>query len=437
MTAKKSSSKARPPSDGSRLSSNSARQSSTANRSSTTKSASNNDDRMGLVLTAGGARGAYQAGVLKRMGELRHFKDQPSPFKIIAGASAGALNGVAMATQADQFTAGTKNLAELWSNLRMQEVFRTNFQSFGKQVGILMKDLLFGKFIGGGHAQSLLDAAPLKSLLTRYLKLENIDNCIRRGHLYAVAVTATNYYSGKAFTFIQGKSGHPVWEKSRRIALAENLTINHVWASAAIPVLFQPVMVHTSLGTYYFGDGGLRLTTPFSPAIRLGAKKLFAIGIRSQKAAEARWQKDLLTHQKNKITMKKPPMAQVVGVILNSIFLDHLDSDSEHLARMNEIIHNHPDCTDSKNKMREPVQELKHLMINPSVDLGEIADHHSSKIPGLVQYFLEGLGNSRSSSADLASYLLFDPSYTRELIELGYRDADRHKDEIEDFLVQK
>jgi NTE family protein len=390
----------------------------------------------GLVLTAGGARGAYQAGVLKRLGQISSLKDQASPFQIIAGASAGAINGAGLAAHSDNFTQATQKLSDLWSELKAQNIYRTDLWSLSQLTGQFLKDLALGKIIGGGHAQSFLDASPLRDFLSKHLDFEGIQSSIDRGCLYAVAITATNYYSGKSFTFIQGQKGHPTWEKTRRIALSAQLNIEHICASAAIPMIFQPVLVHTHLGDFYFGDGGLRLITPLSPAIRLGAERVFAIGIRSQKGAEERWKQDLLSFQTNRPVMKKPPMAQVIGVILNSIFLDHLDADVEHLNRMNELIES-SSSSQSRQQMNEPVRPIQQFVIKPSVDLGQIADLHTAKMPGLVRYFLEGLGSSQSESADLASYLLFDQAYTRDLIDLGFKDASRQVDEIEEFLLGK
>ena len=389
-------------------------------------------EKLGLVLTAGGARGAYQAGVLKRISEITKIKNQPCPFKIITGASAGAINGATIATHSDNFTEGSEFLSNLWLNIKVNEIFKTSVQSFGLLLGTVIRDLALGKVLGGGHAQSLLDATPLESFLSKQLDLSRLDTAIAKGHLYAFAISATNYYSGKSYTFIQGQEGHPIWKKSRRIAFAENLTIKHICASAAIPIIFQPVRVSTGFGNFYFGDGGMRLSTPLSPAIRLGSKRVLAIGIRSQKAADDKWKKESASFGKERFSMKKPPLAQVLGVLLNSIFLDHLDADSEHLHRINNMIETH--FLQPKATAKEPLQRIEHLIINPSQDLGEIADRHAHRMPPMVGYVLEGLGSARSESADLASYLLFDPAYTRELVDLGYSDASAKINEIEHFF---
>ncbi len=389
---------------------------------------------IGLVLTAGGARGAYQAGVLKRIGELPRLKNAPSPFAIIAGASAGAINGAYLAAECENFQEATLRMAALWANLKVKNVFKTDALSLGLRSAGWLQDLSLGGIWGGGIAQSLLDFSPLRSHLLQNIPFEKIGPAIQKNLLYAVAVSATNYYSGKSYTFIHGQPNHPLWEKSRRISLSVPLTVDHIWASCAIPIVFQPVLVSTKAGDYYFGDGGLRLTTPCSPAIRLGASKVFAIGIRSQKAAEARSQIELLDTNQLKITMRRPPLAQIFGVALNSIFLDHLDTDLEHLDRMNDLLQSAPEGTNTKKHIREPMRIISPLAVHPSVDLASIAEVHKKKMPHLVRYLMEGLGASKAQSADLMSYLLFDSSYTQALLEIGYQDATQNLSAIESFL---
>jgi NTE family protein len=376
--------------------------------------------KTGLVLTAGGARGAYQAGVLKRVGELKLSNQGASPFPIVTGASAGAINGAFVAGYATEFAQGTQQLAELWASIHFENVFRTDMGSLGSGAVRWLRDLALGGMMGGGTAQSLLDASPLHEFLARVLPLNRIAQSVQAGALYALAVSATSYYSGKSYTFIQGQTNHPVWTRSRRIAEPVELTVEHICASAAIPIVFQAWPLKTESGTFYFGDGGLRLVAPLSPAIRLGADRLFAIGIRVQKNFEARAHDELFQNpdaEPAKLVMKAPPLAQVIGIALNAIFLDHLDSDLEHLERMNSVM-----------------RPIPSFSIFPSQDLSAVAETFSHKMPRLLGYFMEGLGASVAQSADLMSYLLFDPDYTRTLIEIGYHDANERIDEIESFL---
>ena len=393
-----------------------------------------NEKKTGLVLTAGGARGAYQAGVLKRVGEIASLKGKPLPFSIIAGASAGAINGAALASRAEDFTVSTIKMCELWSNIKSSDVFKTDLLSITRIMKDWAKDLSLGGVIGGGKAQSLLDASPLPKLIERGIDFNGIQKAIDSNILYAIAISATNYFSGKSFTFIQGAPGHPVWEKSRRIALTARLNVEHIWASSAIPIVFQPVLVHTQVGDFYFGDGGLRLVTPISPAIRLGADKVFAVGVRSQRAVDERSKIELINLSENKSKLKSPPLAQVIGVVLNSIFLDHLDTDIDHLRRINEIAETLAAANIEMKFQKEPIRKVGHLTISPSIDLAKIAEIYADRMPTVVRYVMDGLGASRSENADLMSYLLFEKEYTGALIDLGYRDADERIDEVESFI---
>ncbi len=378
---------------------------------------------LGLAMTGGGARGAYQAGVLQRIGEIKQVRASGNPFPIIGGASAGAINGSALAAGSHDFTGATTVLADLWSRLKPSDVFRCDLVSQAHNSLVWILDLSFGAFLGGGNARSLLDATPLRYFLRKHLDCARIQDNIRRGHLYALAVSATNYSSGKSYLFIQGAKGHPMWNRSRRVTLATKITVEHICASAAIPMVFQPVRLETARGAAFFGDGCLRLQQPLSPIIRLGAQKIFAIGVRCEN----------LEHQEEAADQKDPSVAQVMGVLFNVMFLDHLATDVEHLERLNQLLmsgHISQLGIEGCEKMRP----LTVLQISPSVNLTEVAGRHQKDMPYLVQYFVHSLGRDAASCSDLMSYLLFTSKYTRELIELGYRDADKRIDEIESYL---
>jgi len=396
---------------------------------------------LGLVLTAGGARGAYQAGVLKRIGELPVLRQRPSPFQIVAGASAGAINGAMIAAGSASIRTATQTLANLWGELSVDNVFAADALSLGLNGLRFIQDLTFGGLVGAGNAQSLLDAAPLRPFLAKHLRMEGIADAIRDGLLYAIAVSATSYHSGKSFTFVQGRPGHPLWVKSRRVTLAVPLTIDHILASAAIPLIFPPVCLRSPAGDFYFGDGGLRLVTPFSPAIRLGATRIFGVGIRCQRAADDLGHTELAAREEVKRAMPRPPLSQICGVFMNAIFLDHLDTDLDHLLRMNQLIGAYgrstsPAVADSApgETLQEPMRVVTPLVVNPSEDLAVVAARLAHRMPRLVRYLMDGLGTPDAQSADLMSYLLFDSAYTRELIDIGYEDASRRIAEIEHFL---
>jgi len=383
-------------------------------------------DTLGLVMTGGGARGAYQAGVLKRIGEIPRVQAEGNPFPIIGGSSAGAVNGSALAAGSDDFVLATQTLANFWSRLKPTDVFRCDVLAQTRNSITWILDLSFGAILGGGNARSLLDATPLRHYLHAHLDCDRIQDNIRRGHLYALAISATNYHSGKSYLFIQGAKGHPMWNRSRRVTLATKITVDHVCASAAIPLVFQPVMLRTARGTAYFGDGCVRLQQPLSPVIRLGAKKIFAIGVRSES----------LEHQEEAADQKDPSLAQVLGVLFNVMFLDHLATDVEHLQRLNQLLRE-GHIAQAGLEGCERMRPLVPLLIAPSVDLSELARQHQRDLPYLIQYFVSSLGRDAASCADLMSYLLFTSKYTQALIDIGYQDANRRIDEIEDFLFSE
>jgi NTE family protein len=380
-------------------------------------------DTLGLVMTGGGARGAYQAGVLKRIGEIPRVQTLGNPFPIIGGTSAGAVNGSALASGCDDFALATQVLAELWSRLTPTDVFRCDVLSQTRNSVRWIMDLSFGALIGGGNARSFLDATPLRHYLHNYLNCDRIQENIKRGHLYALAISATNYNSGKSYLFIQGAKGHPMWNRSRRVTLATKITVEHVCASAAIPLVFQPVRLKTPRGTAFFGDGCVRMQQPLSPVIRLGAKKIFAIGVRGEG----------LEHKEESADEKDPSLAQVMGVLFNVMFLDHLATDVEHLQRLNQLLRQ-GHISEANLGGCEKMRPLVPLLITPSVDLSELARQHQRDMPYLIQYFVTSLGRDAASCADLMSYLLFTPKYTQALLDIGYHDASERIDEIEDFL---
>jgi len=381
------------------------------------------ENALGLVMTGGGARGAYQAGVLKRIGEIRRVEAEGNPFPIIGGSSAGSVNGGALAVGCDEFSIATKILAKLWAELRPSDIFRCDALSQARNSMTWILDLSFGAVFGGGNAHSFLDATPLRRFLAAHLDTSRIQDNIRRGYLYALAISATNYNSGKSYLFIQGAKGHPMWNRSRRVTLATKITTDHICASAAIPLVFQPVQLKTAKGTAYFGDGCVRLQQPLSPIIRLGAERVFGIGVRGES----------LEHQEEAAPDSEPSLAQVMGVLFNVMFLDHLATDVEHLDRLNKLMRDGR-ISQSTTEDCEKMRPLATLLVTPSVDLSELARQHQKDMPYLIQYFVNGLGRDAVSCADLMSYLLFTPKYTRALIDIGYNDADKRIDEIEHFI---
>ena len=382
------------------------------------------ENAVGLVMTGGGARGAYQAGVLKRIGELKRVRTHGNPFPIIGGASAGAINGSALATGCHDFASATQIIAELWATLKPSEIFHCDVLSQAQNSLTWILDLSFGAILGGGNARSLLDATPLRHFLIKHLECDRIQENIKRGHLYALAISATNYNSGKSYLFIQGMKGHPIWKRIRLVTVGTKITVDHVCASCAIPFVFQPVrLTIPPRGSAFFGDGCLRLQQPLSPVIRLGAEKVFAIGVRCGNKERREETAD----------ERNPSLAQVLGVVFDVMFLDHLDTDIEHLERLNQLL-SHDQINQSGIEGVQKMRPLTTFIITPSVHLSDVAKQHQKDMPSLIHYFVSSLGRDAASCSDLMSYLLFASKYTRELIEIGYHDASERIDEIEDFL---
>jgi NTE family protein len=407
---------------------------------------------LGLVMTAGGARGAYQVGVLKRVAELPVLRGHPSPFPIVTGASAGAINGTLLAAHAARFTDATHALAHIWSELRVEQVFRTDLWALAKCAGALARDFALGGFVHDTVARGFFDTAPLEELLRKAFPPRGIEEGIRKGHLYAVAVAATSYHSGRSYTFVQGRRGHPVWTRARRTVVPVTLSHRHVLASGAIPAVFPPVCIRSGKSELWFGDGGLRLVTPMSPAIRLGATHVFAVGIRSSRAAATLADEEAVSIAPagaERPRLGCPPLAQICGVFMNAIFLDHLDADLDHLKRMNDLLDARRGANESESKPNgngaraardksapEDMRRIEPLVVSPSEDIALIAQRFAHRMPRVVRYALDGLGTPDAQSADLMSYLLFDAAYTRTLVDLGYRDAAERIDEIESFLAR-
>jgi NTE family protein len=395
---------------------------------------------LGLVLTAGGARGAYQAGVLRRISEIRSLRDGPSPFAVVTGASAGAINGASLAARSNDLGAAGADIARIWSELNVERVFRSDVPSLLATGASLAKDFVLGGLFGHTTTSGIFDTSPLEEMMRAVFPTEGIAEAIARGRLYAVAVTATSYHSGRSYTFIEGRPGHPVWSKSRRVVLPAKITHQHVLASSAIPILFPPVRIDDGSNGLWFGDGALRLVAPMSPAIRLGASRILAVGIRSSRAAAT------LAHEEAGSASSAlengglgcPPLAQICGVFFNAIFLDHLDADVEHLRRMNTLIEHQleDDAADGESPADavEGMRPIDALVISPSEDLALLAQRFAHRMPRLVRFMLDGLGVPDAQSADLLSYLLFDSTFTRTLVDIGWRDADARIDEIEEFV---
>ncbi len=383
--------------------------------------------RTGLVLVGGGARGAYQAGVLQGFAQIlrEHIADRPL-FDVVTGVSAGAINAAYVASKADHMIDGIGGLTTLWRELQLERVIRTDAFSLLSIGSRWLRDLTLGGALpASGYSNHLLDTAPLRQFLRTHIDFKAITRHIGHAMLHGFAVSATSYATGTAVTFFDGHEGIETWTRSSRLGWRARIGLDHVLASASIPILFRPVLVD---GAFY-GDGGIRLSTPLSPAIHLGADKVVAISVRHPR-----------THESTREMNRQQPaardisIADIAGVMLNAAFMDSLDSDAERLLRINQTIA----LIEEQRRAAHPqhLRTIPLLVIRPSVDLGSLAGDQFKSLPMTLRYLTRGIGASEERGADFLSYLAFDPSYTRPLIDLGRRDAFAQKDEIEAFFVE-
>ncbi len=373
----------------------------------------------GLLLTGGGARGAYQAGVLMGIAKLLD-ELEPFPFPVLTGLSAGAINTVGLASRAPSFVAGSKLLAELWGNLKMDQVFYTDAVRLAQIGGAWLKNLALGGFLGHDRFNALLDPRPLRALLERSLDFAAMHWQLAAGNLQGVALQATHYGTGASVTFLEAKTSDVAWTRAWRLSVRTVLTVDHVMASTAIPIIFPAVPI----GGNYYGDGSVRMTSPFSPAIHLGARRILAVSVRKLQPAEK------FVAALNQ-TAPRPTLAGILGSLLNAVFLDAIDGDLERLNRINRTLALIPPQAAQQQIALRPVEAL---MISPSEDLGALAKPHLRYFPAKLRYLLRGFGADQPESADFLSYILFDHHYCRELIELGIQDVMKQEAELHQFF---
>jgi len=371
----------------------------------------------GLIMTGGGARAAYQVGVLRALSDLLP-RDVRNPFPIICGTSAGAINAAVLASDAGDFRRAVRRLMTVWKNFHVHHVYRAD------PLGATRNSLrwIFTVLTGGAFTRtpvSLLDNTPLVELVKRHLDFSAIARGTEAGHLTAFSVTCSGYTSGQSVTFFQGRADLQPWKRSRRIGIAMPITPEHLVASSALPFIFPPVHINRE----YFGDGSMRQIAPVSPALHLGANRVLVIGVGRQLGGREVERTRIESH---------PSLAQIAGHALNSIFLDTLESDLERLQRINRTIELIP--AEVLERTGYPLQHVECRLMSPSVDLEQIAARHGDELPRTIRTLLGMVGATRQGGSNLLSYLLFEKSYCRALIQLGYQDTMARKDDLLAFL---
>jgi NTE family protein len=372
--------------------------------------------RLALILTGGGARAAYQVGVLKAIAEVLPRRAH-SPFQIICGTSAGALNAAALAENAHDFRKGVHFLVSTWKSFHANQIYRTDFIGVFNNAMLWLGGLLFSAFgINKLHQVSLLDNSPLVEFLENMVPYENIQRNIDTGLLHALSITASGYGSGQSVTFYQGAKEIEPWRRTGRVGTPARIEIKHLLASAAIPFIFPA----TAINREYFGDGSMRQIAPISPALHLGATKVLIIGVTINGYADQSGRSD---------TREYPTLARIAGHALNSIFLDSMEVDLERVKKINDLVAIMPE------DMRERAN-LRHvdvLVVSPSQPLEKVAERYASEMPWTIRLLMRLIG-AKQSGGILLSYLLSESKYTRALIKLGYQDTLKRRDEILDFL---
>lgn len=367
---------------------------------------------VGLVLTGGGSRSAYQVGVLKALAEL--LPRARNPFDVIVGTSAGAVAASVLASEAYHWRRAVTGLESVWANFSVSQVFEVDLMHMLRSGVHWLISLMSGGLVLA-PPKALLDNTPLWGLLKPSVDWAGVRTSIARGHLRALALCSTSYVTGQSVAFYDGVDSIVDWQRTTRMGRRTKLTLDHLMASAAIPMLFPPI----ALGHEYFGDGAMRQLNPLSPAIHLGADRLLVVGVRARRAAGV---------DVPRLPVVAPSPGQIFGYMLDTLFTDQVYGDLEQLERLNQLVHADPAAAPT-------LRNVQTLMLAPSVDPREIAARHIAEMPRGLRALLRVIGARDVSGSQLASYLMFEAGYTRELIALGYRDALQARDALLAFMA--
>ncbi len=386
----------------------------------------------GLVLTGGGARAAYQIGVLKAVTQIRRDCQGPAgnPFDVITGTSAGAINAAALASRADDFDAALQTLVDTWSHFHAEQVYRADSLGVIRTGARWLTMLSIGWVLAKwrrARPRSLLDNSPLRELLAQLVPLHRLRQVMDGGHLQALAVSASGYGSGLHVTFYDALADIAPWNRSQRVSVAQSITIDHLLASSAIPFVFPAVSLGPKGRREYFGDGSMRQSAPISPAVHLGAERILVIGA-------GRMHEPALPLGARIGSDEYPNLAQIAGHALSNIFLDALAVDIERLQRINRTL----SLLSPEARSSSGLRSIDVLVIAPSQRLDDLAAHHLGSLPPSIRTLLRGVGVSGQGQdargAALASYLMFEAPYTQELMALGESDTLIRRDEVAQFF---
>ena len=375
------------------------------------------EKRAALILTGGGARAAYQVGVLKAIAEFLP-RNAHCPFPIICGTSAGALNAATLAVNAGNFRRGVQYLTNTWKNFHAYQIYRTDV------VGVFNNSMLWLagvvlNMIGINKLSkvSLLDNSPLIELLEQMLPCEKIQDSIDAGYLHALSITASGYGSGQSVSFYQGVKQLVPWRRRGRVGIPMQIENKHLLASSALPFIFPATLINRE----YFGDGSMRQTAPISPALHLGATRVLIIGV-SMNGDQGNYDRADIGQY--------PSLASIAGHTLNSIFLDSMEADLERLKKINDLVAIMPE----EMRVRAEIRHVDALIILPSQPIDKIAERHATELPWTIRLLLRLIGARQQSGGTLVSYLLSEKKFCSALIDLGYQDALKRRDEIMTFL---